>query len=128
MGNPRMALARRAKPDRFEYAGSVNSVGESQESVVTIMERHRMSMGNEAEWTEAVVAERIVEIVRAKSEQPVTLQSTFDELGIDSLAMAEVIFEIELAFKIRADDHLLDLRNLREVIDYVNRTLKKKGR
>ena len=87
-----------------------------------------MSMGNEAEWTEAVVAERIVEIVRAKSEQPVTLQSTFDELGIDSLAMAEVIFEIELAFKIRADDHLLDLRNLREVIDYVNRTLKKKGR
>jgi acyl carrier protein len=51
--------------------------------------------------------------------------SSFDSLGLDSLAMAEVIFEIETAFRIQADDRLLDLRSISEVSSFVVQELKK---
>lgn len=70
-------------------------------------------------WDAASVAEKITAIVNAKSYTPVTLDSTFEDLGLDSLAMAEIIFEVEAAFQIRTNERILDLHNLREVVDYV---------
>jgi len=65
------------------------------------------------------VAEKILAIVRAKIPGPISLDSTFDSLGLDSLAMAEVVFDIENTFQIRTDERLLNLRTIREVADYV---------
>jgi len=65
------------------------------------------------------VAEKVLAIVRTKAYSPVSLDSTFDSLGLDSLAMAEMVFEIEKTFDFRADDGLLDVRDLRQVVEYV---------
>lgn len=71
------------------------------------------------------VAEKVLTIVRAKTPGPVTPEATFDSLGLDSLAMAEVVFEIESAFQIRTDERLLNLRSIQEVTDYVADEVKK---
>jgi acyl carrier protein len=73
----------------------------------------------EEAWNADPVAQKIIAIVNAKSYTPVTLDSTFESLGLDSLSMAEVIFEVESAFNIRTNERILDLHNLREVVDYV---------
>jgi acyl carrier protein len=70
-------------------------------------------------WNATMVAEKVRAIVASKAGAPVTADSTFDSLGLDSLAMAEVIFEIETAFKIRADERLLNLNKISQVIDFV---------
>ena len=74
---------------------------------------------DDATWNPGTVAEKILAIVRAKVPGPISLDSTFDSLGLDSLAMAEVVFEIENAFQIRTDERLLNLRTIRQVADYV---------
>jgi acyl carrier protein len=66
-------------------------------------------------------------IVASKTTGPVSTDSTFDSLGLDSLAMAEVVFEIESAFRIHADaERLLDMRSIGEVSTYVVQEVKKK--
>lgn len=70
-------------------------------------------------WTAETIAEKVRDIVASKSSFPVVEDSTFDSLGLDSLAMAEVIFEIESAFHIHADERLLDLRSIGDVIAFV---------
>lgn len=67
----------------------------------------------------ASATERVLAIVRTKTTSPVSLDSTFDALGLDSLAMAEVIFEIENALGIRTDDRILDVRTMRQVVELV---------
>lgn len=74
--------------------------------------------------TEAIVA-KVRDIVATKTNCPVTTESTFDSLGLDSLAMAEMVFEIESAFHIHADERLLDMRCIGEVIDYVGQEVQK---
>ena len=69
--------------------------------------------------TAETIAEKVRAIVAAKTNFPVTADSTFDSLGLDSLAMAEVIFEIESAFRIHADERLLDLRSIGDVAAFV---------
>ena len=70
-------------------------------------------------WSAEAIAAKVRDIVAAKTNCPVVADSTFDSLGLDSLAMAEVIFEIESAFRINADERLLDLRSIGEVISFV---------
>lgn len=77
---------------------------------------------------ESVVADKVLAIVRSKTRSPVTLDSTFDALGLDSLAMAEMVFELETTFKIRTDDRLLEVRNLRQVVEYVMQATANQGR
>ena len=88
-----------------------------------------MSTGKQepTQLSEATITEQVIAIVRTKTPHPVTADSTLDSVGLDSLAMAEIIFEIESQFKIRADERLLDLRSFREVINYVVQALKKRG-
>jgi acyl carrier protein len=78
-----------------------------------------------AGWNSDTIAEKVLAIVRAKTPGPVSQESTFDSLGLDSLAMAEVVFEIENTFQIRTDERLLNLRTIREVVDYVADKVKK---
>ena len=70
-------------------------------------------------WNAEAIADKVRDIVAAKTNCPVVPDSTFDSLGLDSLAMAEVIFEIESAFRIHADERLLDLRSIGDVIAFV---------
>lgn len=50
--------------------------------------------------------------------EKVTLESTFDELGIDSLDGMEFFFEIEEEFDIDIpDEQLRSLRTVREAVD-----------
>jgi acyl carrier protein len=89
-----------------------------------------MSTGNPTpptQWNDALVGERVVSIVREKTPHPVSLDSTFESVGLDSLAMAEIVFEIESEFKINADDRLLDLKSLREVSEYILRALQRRA-
>jgi acyl carrier protein len=65
------------------------------------------------------VATQVLAMVQAKSHVPVQMDSSLNEIGIDSLAMAEVLFEIETRFQIRADESVLDLQNVGEVVQYV---------
>ena len=74
-------------------------------------------------WTTDTVADKILAIVASKTTGRVTPEATFVSLGLDSLAMAEMVFEIETAFKIRTNDRLLDVRTIGEVIDYVLREI-----
>lgn len=69
--------------------------------------------------------DQVLQIVRSKVEVPVTLESKLDAIGLDSLAMAEVVFELETQFKIRTDDRILDLRTVREVAQFVAEQLKR---
>jgi len=83
---------------------------------------------NARTWDAAAIAERVRTIVAAKTSGPVSPDATFDELGLDSLAMAEVVFEIETAFKIHTDDRLLDLHSVGQVADYIAQKLKQDRR
>lgn len=40
-------------------------------------------------------------------------------LGVDSVGMAELTFEIEKQFSIRVDDAVLDVETVQELADYV---------
>jgi acyl carrier protein len=66
-----------------------------------------------------VVSDKIMSMVRSKTNIPVTPESTLDNAGLDSLSMAEFVFEIEAEFQIRANDALLEVQSFREVIEYV---------
>lgn len=65
------------------------------------------------------VATQVLALVQSKSHVPVQMDSSLNEIGIDSLAMAEILFEIETRFQIRADESVLDLQNVGEVVQYV---------
>jgi acyl carrier protein len=81
--------------------------------------------GDVRHWTTESIATKVREIVATKTPALVAAESTFDSLGLDSLAMAEVVFEIESTFRIHADERLLDMRSLGEVVAYVVQELKK---
>lgn len=72
-------------------------------------------------WTADAVGDKVKAILAAKTKSPVLPDSTFDSLGLDSLAMAEVLFDIETAFGIRADERLLDVQSVREIIALVTK-------
>lgn len=77
-------------------------------------------------WTATQIAEELLALLRTRSSAPVALDSTFDGLGLDSLAMAEFVFEIEATFGINTDDRLLDVRTVQQVVDYVLHALERR--
>lgn len=74
------------------------------------------------------IAQKLMAIVRSKTSAPVALDSTFDSLGLDSLAMAELVFEVEAAFQVRSDDRLLDSHTLADVVRYLQSKIEAKQR
>lgn len=76
-------------------------------------------------WEEAAIAERILAITSSKTEgmPRITLDSSLDEIGLDSLSTAELVFEIETTFRIKTDDTLLELKTVGEIVGHVKRKL-----
>ncbi len=71
------------------------------------------------------VEERVLSIFREKFHKPeVTIDSSFAELGIDSLDTIEALFEIEEEFGISIpDDAARSLNTFREVVAGVEKLL-----
>jgi acyl carrier protein len=71
--------------------------------------------------TERIVIE-LVACRKSLDPQKVSLDSTFAELGIDSLDGLEIIFSLEDRFKITIpDDVAQTMKSVRQVIDGLNR-------
>jgi acyl carrier protein len=74
------------------------------------------------------VIEAIARVKRIPAEQ-VKLESTFEELGIDSLDGMNILFELENDFDINVPDaQAKSLRNVREVVDGVRTLIAEKQR
>lgn len=67
---------------------------------------------------------KIVTIVSEKlsmDRDKITLDSTFQDLGADSLDMVEIIMNLEEQFNIEINDEDAEkLHNMREVVQYIN--------
>ena len=75
------------------------------------------------------IAERVIRAVgKIAKDHEVTLESTFEELALDSLAIIETVFEIEEEFDIRIPDgDAKSIRCVRDVVDGVERLVAGKG-
>ncbi len=77
------------------------------------------------------VAEKVVEIVaREQHLEPgkVTLDSTFADLGIDSLDGVNILFALEEEFKIDIPDSVAqNMKSVRQVVDALTRVLEGKN-
>ncbi len=76
------------------------------------------------------VAEKVIEIiVREQHLEPskVALDSTFTELGIDSLDGVNILFALEEEFKIDIPDSVAqNMKSVRQVVDSLTRVLEGK--
>ncbi|EGV00560.1 hypothetical protein MCSF7_02609 [Mycoplasmopsis columbina SF7] len=69
---------------------------------------------------------KILEKIQRKTSQKVLLSSNLKELKIDSLDLAELIFEAEQELNVQFDDNeLLKLATVQDIINLINKTLKK---
>jgi acyl carrier protein len=76
------------------------------------------------------VANKVIEIItREQHFEPgkVTIDSTFAELGIDSLDGVNIMFALEEEFKIDIPDAIAqNMRNVRQVVDGLTRVIEGK--
>ena len=76
------------------------------------------------------VAEKVIDIIaREQHLQPgvVKLDSTFAELGIDSLDAVNILFALESEFKIDIPDAVAqNMKNVRQAVDSLTRVLEGK--
>lgn len=74
--------------------------------------------------------EKVMEIIaREQHLEPgkITLDSTFEELGIDSLDGVNILFALEEEFKIDIPDAVAqNMKSVRQVVDSLNRVLEGK--
>ncbi len=78
------------------------------------------------------IAEKVLSLVAAVKRLPrerVLLDSSFDELGIDSLDGMNLLFEVEGAFDISIpDDQARSIRSVRQMVEGVKAMLAAAGR
>jgi acyl carrier protein len=83
-------------------------------------------MGTAAISTD-LLREKVIEViadVKEVSPDAITMESTFEELGVDSLDGLNIIFELENAFNIRVpDDEALSVFDVRGVVQSLERLL-----
>jgi acyl carrier protein len=72
-----------------------------------------------------VVADRVIQAIgKVKLNKPVTLDSTFAELGIDSLDAIEVLFQVEEEFELSIPNEAMrGMTSVRDVVAGVERML-----
>jgi acyl carrier protein len=67
-----------------------------------------------------MLSEKVISIIAAKRRLPVetvTLDSSFEELKIDSLDAVEIVFELEEAFSVNIPNEVLsEIRTVRDVV------------
>ncbi len=75
---------------------------------------------NSADLTERVL--HIIAETQRKDPSQVTIDSTFEELGIDSMDGVNIVFALENEFNINVpDDEVKNIRSVRDVVDGVRR-------
>ena len=76
------------------------------------------------------VSDKVVEIItREQHLEPgtVTIDSTFDQLGIDSLDGVNILFALEEEFKIDIPDSVAhNMKSVRQVVDSLTRVIEGK--
>jgi acyl carrier protein len=76
------------------------------------------------------LSEKVIRLIAQTQRIPaetITINSTFDELKIDSLDGINIVFAVENEFNINIpDDGVQNLKTVREMIDGVRRLLKEK--
>jgi acyl carrier protein len=69
------------------------------------------------------ITSRVLGIIAANQKQDiasVTTDSTFEELGIDSMDAVNIVFELEKAFNIDVpDEEMKKIRSVRDIVDGV---------
>lgn len=78
-------------------------------------------MGSQAQVVELLVQKYGVE------EKRVSPDATMSDLGLDSLSVAELVFDIEDAFEIEIDADDAEFKTLGEAIALVDRYIEAKG-
>jgi acyl carrier protein len=76
--------------------------------------------GQDVESIEEILINQLSEKFGAKPE----LTDSLIFLGIDSVGMAELTFDIEQRFKISVDDTLLNVETVQDLADYIRERLK----
>lgn len=81
------------------------------------------------------IAERVIDIVASKAmleRESITLASTMDDLGIDSLALVELVFAVEEAFDVQVpynanepENSEFDISTVGAVVESVRKLLVK---
>lgn len=70
------------------------------------------------------VAAKVMEIIAKQKRIPadqVTIDSTFQELGLDSLDAVNILFELEGEFNINiSDDQARQIKNVRQMVEGVS--------
>jgi len=76
------------------------------------------------------LGEKVIEVIARTQRLPaetVTLDSTFEDLKIDSLDGINIVFELEKEFNIEIpDEGVTNLRCVRDTVDGVRRLLERK--
>ena len=80
--------------------------------------------------TDDSVASKVFEIIAKQkriSPEQVTIDSTFQELGLDSLDAVNILFEVEGEFNIAiSDEQARGIKNVRQMVEGVNTLLGEK--
>ena len=76
------------------------------------------------------VAGKVMEIIAKQKRIPsdqVTIDSTFQELGLDSLDAVNILFELEGEFNINiSDDQARQIKNVRQMVEGVSTLIEEK--
>jgi acyl carrier protein len=68
------------------------------------------------EETQVQVIDYLAKIVGSKPD----LEDSLAMIGIDSVAMAELTFDLEKRFAIKIDDEILDVETVRQLVQYLH--------
>lgn len=80
--------------------------------------------------TDEAVASKVIEIIAKQKRIPsdqVTIDSTFQELGLDSLDAVNILFELEGEFNISiSDEEARKIKDVRQMVQGVNALIAEK--
>ena len=69
------------------------------------------------------IEQQIVQVLENELGRSVTPADSLNQLGIDSLRMADLASELTHRFRIRADPELVDVETVAELADYVRQRM-----
>jgi acyl carrier protein len=71
---------------------------------------------------------KVIAVSKRIPEEKVTIDSAFEELGIDSMDAVEILFALENEFDVNIpDDEVKTVRNVRQMVEGVERLLAAKA-
>ena len=70
------------------------------------------------------IFQKVIELIVKGTKIPrerIKPDSTFEELGLDSLDATTLLYELEETFDVQIPNDALKVRNVREVVEYIER-------